>query len=170
MAISRRAFLAASVATAISSLVAPASWAAQGDGGVLSDLLSGVADSAARRYIEQHADEGRWDGKYYYDEYDNKRYTRDQWRKELERRANAEKSGRDWRDSKRRAWEENRRKNRGNNRHNDDDRRSRRDDRDDRRNDRRDDRDDRRDRRDDRDPKAEAVRGIFNAIQQQKKN
>ena len=63
---------------------------------------------AANRYAEKYRDEGRWDGRYYYDRYDTRRYTRDEWRRELERRARSEEDGRDWRDEKRRAWEEKR--------------------------------------------------------------
>ena len=115
--------------------------------GLFGELLSGAKDAAYRKFLEDREGESRWDGKYYYDEYDNKRYTRDEWRRELERRYREEKSGRDWRDSKRRSWEEKRRKNRKDRRDNRDDRRNGRDDRRDR-DDRR--RDDRRDRRDDR--------------------
>ena len=111
--------------------------------GLFGELLSGAKDAAYRKFLEDREGESHWDGKYYYDEYDNKRYTRDEWRRELERRYREEKSGRDWRDSKRRSWEEKRRKNRKDRRDDRDDRR-----RDDRRDDRR--RDDRRDRRDDR--------------------
>lgn len=129
--------------------------------GLFGELLSGAKDAAYRKFLEDREGESRWDGKYYYDEYDNKRYTRDEWRRELERRYREETSGRDWRDSKRRSWEEKRRKNRKDRRDDrddrrHDDRRDRRDDRSDRddrrRDDRRDDRrrDDRRDRRDDR--------------------
>lgn len=101
----RRQIVSAFLAAAVSPFAVNA-WAADSTG--LSDLLGGIADVAARRYAERYRDEGRWDGRYYYDNYDNRRYTRDEWRRELERRARAEDEGRDWRDSKRRAWEEKR--------------------------------------------------------------
>lgn len=76
------------------------------DNGGIQDLLGGLADAASRRYAERYRDDARWDGKYYYDRYDNRRYTRSEWQREIQRRARAEDEGRDWRDSKRRAWEE----------------------------------------------------------------
>lgn len=96
---SRRAFLAAAVAASLMSTT-PAAMAA------LDDLLGGLTDAITRRYAEKHRDEARWDGKYYYDNYDNRRYTKKEWEKELSRRARAEHEGRDWRDAKRRSWEE----------------------------------------------------------------
>ena len=102
---SRRVFLSALALGALMPF-SGTSRAAEESG--LRDLLGGMADAAARRYAEKHRDEGRWDGKYYYDRYDNRRYTRDEWRRELERRARFEDEGRDWRDAKRRAWEEKR--------------------------------------------------------------
>lgn len=101
----RRQIVSAFLAAAVSPFAVNA-WAADSTG--LSDLLGGIADVATRRYAERYRDEGCWDGRYYYDNYDNRRYTRDEWRRELERRARAEDEGRDWRDSKRRAWEEKR--------------------------------------------------------------
>lgn len=99
---SRRGFLSMVMLAAL----APAVHAAEESG--LKDLLGGIADAATRRYAEKYSDDGRWDGKYYYDRYDNRRYTRDEWRREIERRARYEREGRDWRDDKRRAWEEKR--------------------------------------------------------------
>ena len=49
--------------------ISGASRAAEESG--LRDLLGGMADAAARRYAEKYRDESRWDGKYYYDNYDN---------------------------------------------------------------------------------------------------
>ncbi len=143
---SRRLFLTAAAAAAMVS-AAPAFAA-------LDDVLSGLSDAVSRRYAEKYRDDARWDGKYYYDKYDNRRYTRKEWHNELSRRVKAEDEGRDWRDAKRRAWEDKKygknyrtfKRNAKDNRR--DDRRNAR--RDDRRDDRRDRRDDRRDRRDDR--------------------
>ena len=103
--ISRR-LLITGFAAAAASAIAPAVMAA-GDGG-FGDLLGGLADAASRRYAEKYRDDARWDGKYYYDKYDNRRYSRSEWQREIQRRARAEEEGRDWRDSKRRAWEEKR--------------------------------------------------------------
>ena len=63
----------------------------------LSEILSGISDRAMRDFVERHDKDGRWDGKYYYDRQNNKRYTKDEWRKELEWRFKEEKAGRDWR-------------------------------------------------------------------------
>lgn len=103
--ISRR-LLITGFAAAAASTIAPAVMAA-GDGG-FGDFLGGLADAASRRYAEKYRDDARWDGKYYYDKYDNRRYSRSEWQREIQRRARAEEEGRDWRDSKRRAWEEKR--------------------------------------------------------------
>ncbi len=100
---SRRALLSA---LALGALLPAAELSRAADESGLRDLLGGMADAAARRYADKYRDEGRWDGQYYYDRYDNRRYTRDEWRRELERRARSEEDGRDWRDEKRRAWEE----------------------------------------------------------------
>lgn len=62
----------------------------------LSEILSGISDRAMRDFVERHDKDGRWDGKYYYDRRNNKRYTKDEWRKELEWRFKEEKAGRDW--------------------------------------------------------------------------
>lgn len=63
----------------------------------LGEFLSNVKDKAMKDFMERHDKDGRWDGKYYYDRENNKRYTRDKWRKELEWRYKEEKAGRDWR-------------------------------------------------------------------------
>ena len=97
--ISRR-LLITGFAAAAASTIAPAVMAA-GDGG-FGDFLGGLADAASRRYAEKYRDDARWDGKYYYDKYDNRRYSRSEWQREIQRRARAEEEGRDWRDSKRR--------------------------------------------------------------------
>ena len=97
--ISRR-LLITGFAAAAASTIAPAVMAA-GDGG-FGDFLGELA------YAEKYRDDARWDGKYYYDKYDNRRYSRSEWQREIQRRARAEEEGRDWRDSKRRAWEEKR--------------------------------------------------------------
>ena len=99
--ISRR-LLITGFAAAAASTIAPAVMAA-GDGG-FGDFLGGLADAASRRYAEKYRDDARWD----YDKYDNRRYSRSEWQREIQRRARAEEEGRDWRDSKRRAWEEKR--------------------------------------------------------------
>lgn len=120
-------------------------------GDIFGGILQGIKDRKEREWYEKNRDEGRWDGKYFWDREDGKRYTRDEWQKELRWRYSEERAGRDWRAKRgRKAKHDNRR----------DDRRDRRDDRrdlrrDDRRDDRRDRRpdprrDDRRDRRDDR--------------------
>ena len=64
------------------------------DNGGIQDLLGGLADAASRRYAERYRDDARWDGKYYYDRYDNRRYTRSEWQREIQRRARAEDEGR----------------------------------------------------------------------------
>ena len=152
--ISRR-LLITGFAAAAASAIAPAVMA--GDGG-FGDLLGGLADAASRRYAEKYRDDARWDGKYYYDKYDNRRYSRSQWQREIQRRARAEEEGRDWRDSKRRAWEEKRygknyRKFKKEQRRDEKDRRKddRRDAKERRKDDRRDARERRRDERDRRD-------------------
>lgn len=103
--INRRLFLT-SAALMLAAALPARSLAQEADG--LKDLLSGIAGAASRRYIEKHRDDAEWDGQYYYDRYDRKRYSREDWLKELERRDREERSGRDWRDAKRRAWEEKR--------------------------------------------------------------
>lgn len=82
--ISRR-LLITGFAAAAASAIAPAVMAA-GDGG-FGDLLGGLADAASRRYAEKYRDDARWDGKYYYDKYDNRRYSRSEWQREIQRRA-----------------------------------------------------------------------------------
>lgn len=153
--ISRR-LLITGFAAAAASAIAPAVMAA-GDGG-FGDLLGGLADAASRRYAEKYRDDARWDGKYYYDKYDNRRYSRSEWQREIQRRARAEEEGRDWRDSKRRAWEDKRygknyRKFKKEQRRDEKDHRKddRRDAKERRKDDRRDDRERRRDERDRRD-------------------
>lgn len=139
----RRTLLAAAAALAVLPV---ASHAAEGD--IFSGILQGIRDRKEREWFEKNRDEGRWDGKYYYDREDGKRYTRDEWQKELRWRYNEEKAGRDWRKQRgRKPRNDARRDDRRNDRRED-----RRDDRrDNRRDDRRDDkRDERRDRRDDR--------------------
>lgn len=105
MSTSRRAFLSWIAAATVVPFAGRVE-AAEESG--LRELLGGIADAATRQYAEKYRDDGRWDGKYYYDRYDNRRYTRDEWRREIERRARFEREGRDWRDAKRRAWEEKR--------------------------------------------------------------
>lgn len=96
----RRFLLTAAAVAAVTMTTVPAAFAA------LDDLIGGLTDAVTRRYAESHRNEARWDGKYYYDNYDNKRYTRKEWEREITRRAKAENEGRDWRDDKRRAWED----------------------------------------------------------------
>ena len=139
MGISRRMFVAA----LLGACTAPAMAA---DGDFFKDLISDIKDDSERKFYESHRDDARWDGKYYYDRENNKRYTRDEWKKEMNWRYKEEKAGRDWR--KERYSKDDRRDNRR-----DDRRDAKRDDRkDDRRDAKRDDRkDDRRDaKRDDR--------------------
>ncbi len=155
----RRSFILALTAAALTPTVTYAAEA----GDIFGNILQGIKDRKEREWYEKHRDEGRWDGKYYWDREDNKRYTRDEWQRELRWRYNEEKAGRDWRAQRGR-------KPRKPDPRRDDRRDDRRDfrpdprrDRDDRRDDRRDrrpepprrpdprrDRDDRRDRRDDR--------------------
>ena len=59
---------------------APATVFAAEDG-VLGDILGGIADRALRDYVGQHFGDARWDGRYY--NYDDHRYTRDEWRRYL---------------------------------------------------------------------------------------
>lgn len=79
--ISRR-LLITGFAAAAASTIAPAVMAA-GDGG-FGDFLGGLADAASRRYAEKYRDDARWDGKYYYDKYDNRRYSRSEWQREIQ--------------------------------------------------------------------------------------
>ena len=135
MGISRRMFVAA----LLGACTAPAMAA---DGDFFKDLISDIKDDSERKFYESHRDDARWDGKYYYDRENNKRYTRDEWKKEMNWRYKEEKAGRDWR--KERYSKDDRRDNRR------DDRRDAK--RDDRKDDRRDaKRDDRRDARRDKD-------------------
>lgn len=122
--LTRRRLVAAAGLAALAPLAASAA-----DNGFM-ELLSSIKDRSEREYFERHRDDARWDGKYYYDRKSNKRYSRDEWRRELQRRHQDEvrRGGRnDRRDDRR------------------DDRKDRRDDRKDRRDDRKDRRDDRRD-------------------------
>ena len=141
----RRSLILALTAAALTPTVTFAAEA----GDIFGGILQGIKDRKEREWYEKNRDEGRWDGKYFWDREDGKRYTRDEWQKELRWRYDEERAGRDWRAKRgRKAKHDNRRDDRR------DDRRDlRRDDqRDDRRDLRRDDRrDDRRDlRRDDR--------------------
>lgn len=90
MGISRRMFVAA----LLGACTAPAMAA---DGDFFKDLISGIKDDSERKFYESHRDDARWDGKYYYDRENNKRYTRDEWKKEMSWRYKEEKAGRDWR-------------------------------------------------------------------------
>lgn len=69
---------------------APATVFAAEDG-VLGDILGGIADRALRDYVGQHFGDARWDGRYY--NYDDHRYTRDEWRRSLEERYRWERGG-----------------------------------------------------------------------------
>lgn len=69
---------------------APATVFAAEDG-VLGDILGGIADRALRDYVGQHFGDARWDGRYY--NYDDHRYTRDEWRRYLEERYRWERGG-----------------------------------------------------------------------------
>ena len=69
---------------------APATVFAAEDG-VLGDILGGIADRALRDYVGQHFGDARWDGRYY--NYDDHRYTRDEWRCYLEERYRWERGG-----------------------------------------------------------------------------
>lgn len=140
----RRSFILALTAAALTPTVTFAADA----GDIFGGILQGIKDRKEREWYEKHRDDGRWDGKYYWDREDNKRYTRDEWQRELRWRYNEEKAGRDWRAKRGR-------KPRKPDPHRDDRRDPRHDprrDRDDRRDDRRDPRRDPRrdDRRDDR--------------------
>ena len=87
-----------SVLVALTALSAvPALSLAADAGDIFGGILQGIKDRKEREWFEKHRNEGRWDGKYYYDREDGKRYTRDEWQKELRWRYNEEKAGRDWR-------------------------------------------------------------------------
>ena len=90
--LNRRTFLAMAAAAA---MVPAVSYADAGD--IFGGILQGIKDKKEREWFEKNRNEGRWDGKYYYDREDGKRYTRDEWQKELRWRYNEEKAGRDWR-------------------------------------------------------------------------
>ena len=90
MSISRRLFLAVLISSA-----SVGAYAADGD--FFKELMRGIGDRSEREFFERHRDDGRWDGKYYYDRHNNKRYTRDEWRREMQWRYKEEKAGRDWR-------------------------------------------------------------------------
>lgn len=81
--LNRRLFLSA-------LFCAPATVFAAEDG-VLGDILGGIADRALRDYVGQHFGDARWDGRYY--NYDDHRYTRDEWRRYLEERYRWERGG-----------------------------------------------------------------------------
>lgn len=81
--LNRRLFLSA-------LLCAPATVFAAEDG-FLGDILGGIADRALRDYVGQHFGDARWDGRYY--NYDDHRYTRDEWRRYLEERYRWERNG-----------------------------------------------------------------------------
>lgn len=81
--LNRRLFLSA-------LLSAPATVFAAEDG-ILGDILGGIADRALRDYVGQHFGDARWDGRYY--NYDDHRYTRDEWRRYLEERYRWERNG-----------------------------------------------------------------------------
>ena len=156
----RRSFILALTAAALTPTVTFAADA----GDIFGGILQGIKDRKEREWYEKHRDDGRWDGKYYWDRADNKRYTRDEWQRELRWRYNEEKAGRDWRakrgrkprkpDPRRDDRRDDRRDHRPDPRRDDrrDPRHDPRRDRDDRRDDRRDHRRDPRrdDRRDDR--------------------
>ncbi len=90
MGISRRLFLVGLAAAA-----SVEAYAAEGD--FFKELISGISDRSERDFFERHRDDGRWDGQYYYDRHNNKRYTRDEWSREMRWRYQEEKAGRDWR-------------------------------------------------------------------------
>lgn len=93
MTISRRMFLAALLGSAATVTLAA-------DGDFFKDLLGDIKDQKERDFFERHRDDAKWNGKHYYDRENNKRYTRDEWRKEMQWRYNEEKSGRDWREKR----------------------------------------------------------------------
>ena len=76
MGISRRLFLVGLAAAA-----SVEAYAAEGD--FFKELISGISDRSERDFFERHRDDGRWDGQYYYDRHNNKRYTRDEWSREM---------------------------------------------------------------------------------------
>ena len=83
----RRSFILALTAAALTPTVTYAAEA----GDIFGNILQGIKDRKEREWYEKHRDEGRWDGKYYYDRKTNKRYSRDAWRKELSRRHQEDK-------------------------------------------------------------------------------
>ena len=112
----RRSLILALTAAALTPTVTFAAEA----GDIFGGILQGIRDRKEREWYEKNRDEGRWDGKYFWDREDGKRYTRDEWQKELRWRYSEERAGRDRRAKRgRKAKHDNRR----------DDRRDRRDDR-----------------------------------------
>lgn len=93
MTISRRVFLAALLGGATTGVLAA-------DEDFFKNLIGEIKDRKERDFFERHRDDARWDGKYYYDREDNRRYTRDEWRKEMRWRYNEEKAGRNWRNER----------------------------------------------------------------------
>ena len=89
MSVTRRLFIASALGLAFLGSKAFAE-----EKSPLGEFLSSVKDKAMKDFMERHDKDGRWDGKYYYDRENNKRYTRDEWRKELEWRYKEEKAGR----------------------------------------------------------------------------
>ena len=85
----RRSFILALTAAALTPTVTYAAEA----GDIFGNILQGIKDRKEREWYEKHRDEGRWDGKYYWDREDNKRYTRDEWRRYLEERYRGERGG-----------------------------------------------------------------------------
>lgn len=92
MSLSRRLFISSLIGLAAFGRVAVAQ-----EKSPLAELLSDVSDQSLRDFIEKHDSDGKWDGKHYYDRQNNQRYTREEWRKELQWRYQEEKEGRDWR-------------------------------------------------------------------------
>ncbi len=82
----RRQFFAAAVLAAAPFIPIPA--LASPSDAILTGLVAGVTDAAVSAYIQKHYKDARWDGRYFYE--GDRRYSRDEWRRELERRHYAE--------------------------------------------------------------------------------
>ncbi len=88
MMLNRRQLFAAAALFAAAPLIPMTASASSTTDAILAGLLAGVTDAAVSAYIRKHYREARWDGHYFCLE--NRRLTRDEWRRELERRHRAE--------------------------------------------------------------------------------
>lgn len=82
--LNRRKLFAAAAVLAAAPLIPMTAAASPTTDAILAGLLAGVTDAAVSAYIRKHYREARWDGHYFYE--GSRRYSRDEWRRELERR------------------------------------------------------------------------------------